>query len=225
MAVRRVIVGVDGSLGSLQALRYAEAEARQRDVPLVPVIAWIPPGGDMAERRHSSPYLRKIWREAAWERLRAAFDDGLGGMPADLRVEPHVERGDTGPVLVDIASQPDDLLVIGTGRRAGLSRLAARLGRPLLPGPRQVPGAGHTAVGADGRDRARAAGLASPSRSAAGQLNSARRAWVPLGTWARPHGSCKAADIGARPRPLTRDVLLLRSLQGARGALSPAVHH
>ena len=101
--VHRVIVGVHGSLGSLQALRYAADEARQRDVPLVPVIAWVPPGGDMAERRHPSPYLRKIWRDAAWERLRAAFDDGLGGLPADLRVEPHVERGETGPVLVDVA--------------------------------------------------------------------------------------------------------------------------
>ena len=121
--VRRIVVGVDGSLGSLQALRYATAEARQRDVPLLPVIAWIPPGGDMAERRHSSPYLRKIWREAAWERLRAAFDDGLGGFPADLHVEPHVERGETGPVLVDVASQPEDLLVIGTGRRNILRRL------------------------------------------------------------------------------------------------------
>jgi nucleotide-binding universal stress UspA family protein len=121
--VRRVIVGVHGSLGSLQALRYAADDARQRDVPLLPVIAWIPPGGDMAERRHSSAYLRKIWREAAWERLRGAFDDGLGGFPADLRIEPHVERGETGPVLVDIASQPDDLLFIGTGRRGRLGRL------------------------------------------------------------------------------------------------------
>ena len=133
MAVRRVIVGVDGSLGSLQALRYAEAEARQRDVPLVPVIAWTPPGGDMAERRHSSPYLRKIWREAAWERLCAAFEDGLGGMPSGLHVEPHVERGETGVVLVDIACEPDDLLVIGTGRRAGLGRwLRSSVGRYCL---------------------------------------------------------------------------------------------
>jgi nucleotide-binding universal stress UspA family protein len=121
--VRRVIVGVHGSLGSLQALRHAADEARQRDVPLLPVIAWVPPGGDLAERRHSSPYLRKLWRDAAWERLRTAFDDGLGGFPADLQVEPHVERGETGPVLVDIASQREDLLVIGTGRRAGLRRL------------------------------------------------------------------------------------------------------
>jgi nucleotide-binding universal stress UspA family protein len=121
--VGRVIVGVHGSPGSLQALRYAADEARHRDVPLLPVIAWIPPSGDVAERRHSSPYLRQIWREAAWEQLRGAFDNGLGGIPAGLRVEPHVERGQTGPVLVDVASQPDDLLVIGTGRRGRLERM------------------------------------------------------------------------------------------------------
>ena len=124
--VRRIIVGVHGSLGSLQALRYAADEARQRQVPLVAVIAWIPPGGDLAERRHSSPYLRKIWREAAWERLLGAFDAGLGGVPGDLHVEPQVARGDTGPVLVDAADQPDDLLIIGTGRRAGVGRVLHR---------------------------------------------------------------------------------------------------
>ena len=122
-AVRRIIVGVHGTVGSLQALRYAADEARQRSVPLVPVIAWVPPGGELAERRHSSPYLRKIWRDAAWERLWKAFDDGLGGVPDDLRVEPRAERGETGPVLVDVAGQSDDLLVIGTGRRNRLHRM------------------------------------------------------------------------------------------------------
>jgi nucleotide-binding universal stress UspA family protein len=125
-AVRRIIVGVHGSLGSLQALRYAADEARERSVPLVVVTAWVPPGGDLAERRNSSPYLRKIWREAAWERLRAAFDAGLGGVPADLHVESQAVRGETGPVLVEIANQPDDLLIIGTGRRAGMGRLFGR---------------------------------------------------------------------------------------------------
>ena len=132
-AVRRVVVGVHGTVGSLQALRYAADEARQRNVPLVPVIAWVPPGGDLAERRHSSPYLRKIWREAAWERLWAAFDDGLGGVPADLRVEPRAERGESGPVLVDVANQSDDLLVIGTGRRSRLMRMVrSSVGRYCL---------------------------------------------------------------------------------------------
>jgi nucleotide-binding universal stress UspA family protein len=124
--VRRIIVGVHGSLGSLQALRYAAEEARQRNVPLVPVTAWVPPGGDLAERRHPSAYLRKIWREAAWERLWGAFDAGLGGVPGDLQVEPQVARGDAGPVLVDTASEPDDLLIIGTGRRPGIGRTLHR---------------------------------------------------------------------------------------------------
>jgi len=58
VAVRRIIVGVHGSLGSMQALRWAAEEARGRQVPLVPVIAWVPPGGDLAERSHPSPLLR-----------------------------------------------------------------------------------------------------------------------------------------------------------------------
>jgi len=124
--VRRIIVGVHGSLGSLQALRYAADEARLRDVPLLAITAWIPPGGEMAERRAPSTYLRKVWREAAWEQLWAAFDAGLGGVPADLHVEPLVVRGETGPVLVDAADQPDDLLIIGTGRRAGFGRMMRR---------------------------------------------------------------------------------------------------
>ena len=124
--VRRIIVGVHGSLGSLQALRYAADEARQRDVPLLAVTAWIPPGGDMAERRNASPYLRRIWREAARERLLEAFDAGLGGVPDDVRVEPLVARGETGPVLVDAADSPDDLLIIGTGRRGALRRWLRR---------------------------------------------------------------------------------------------------
>ena len=40
--VRRIIVGVHGSPGSLQALRFAGDEARQRHVPLLAVSAWVP---------------------------------------------------------------------------------------------------------------------------------------------------------------------------------------
>jgi nucleotide-binding universal stress UspA family protein len=121
-AVRRVVVGVHGSLGSLQALRLAADEARDRQAVLVPVIAWMPPGGDLAERSHPSPYLRQIWREAARLRLAEAFDAALGGLPGDLPVQARVERGETGPVLVDVADRPDDLIVIGTGRRSTIGR-------------------------------------------------------------------------------------------------------
>jgi nucleotide-binding universal stress UspA family protein len=50
-AVRRIVVGVHGSLGSLQALRWAADEAQERQVPLMPVIAWVPPSALMEEMR------------------------------------------------------------------------------------------------------------------------------------------------------------------------------
>jgi nucleotide-binding universal stress UspA family protein len=132
-AVRRIVVGVDGSLGSLQALRYAADEARERCVPLVPVIAWVPPGGDATERGRPASYLRRFWQEEACRKLREAFDAGLGGVPEDVLVVPLVERGETGRVLVEIASSSDDLLVIGMGRRGFMSRLFHRsVGRYLL---------------------------------------------------------------------------------------------
>lgn len=132
-AVRRILVGVHGSPGSLQALRYAADEARNRNVPLVPVIAWLPPDGDLAERRYPSPYLREIWIDAASQRLRDAFDVGLGGVPADITVEPRVMRGETGPTLVDAASSAEDLLVIGMGGRSWLRSVLRRsVGRYCL---------------------------------------------------------------------------------------------
>jgi nucleotide-binding universal stress UspA family protein len=132
-ALRQIVVGVHGSLGSLQALRWATDEAQERQVPLVPVIAWLPPGGDLAERSHPSPYLRRVWQEAASKRLTDAFDEGLGGLPDGLLVRARVVRGDAGPVLVDLASQPGDLLVIGTGRRNPVGRALHRsVGRYCL---------------------------------------------------------------------------------------------
>ena len=92
-------------------------------MPLLPVIVWIPPSVTMAGRRQPLPYLRTTWREDAWRQLRTALEEGLGGIPADLQVELRMECGETAAVLVGIASRPGDLLVIGTGRRAGSGRL------------------------------------------------------------------------------------------------------
>jgi nucleotide-binding universal stress UspA family protein len=125
-AVRRIIVGVHGSLGSLQALRRAADEARERGAPLVPVIAWVPPGGDLSERSHPSLYLRQVWQEAAVMRLSEAFDECFGGVPDGLEVRARVERGDAAQVLVDVADQPGDLLVIGSGRRNPVGRALHR---------------------------------------------------------------------------------------------------
>jgi nucleotide-binding universal stress UspA family protein len=131
-AQRRILVGVHGSLGSLQALRYATEEARRLQVRLVPVIAWVPPGGDLAERRQPVYSLRRVWRDAAAVRLLESFDQALGGVPADLDVGPEVIRGPAGPVLTEVAVQPGDLLVVGTGRRGVLRRLRRSVSRYCL---------------------------------------------------------------------------------------------
>jgi len=118
--VDRVIVGTSGSPGSLRALRYAEVLARTHDAALVPVIAWVPPEGDRASRLHSG-YLRQVWQDMACQRLRDALIAVWGDVP-DPRVQPHVERGAAGWVLVSIACRPGDLLVVGAGRRGALAR-------------------------------------------------------------------------------------------------------
>jgi nucleotide-binding universal stress UspA family protein len=119
----RVITGVSGSPRNLQALRYAAALARGQEAELIPILAWVPPGGEAAERRCPSGYLRHIWLEDAARRLHDALDAAFGGLPADVPTQPRVVRGETGLVLVRESGHPGDLLVIGTGRHGTLSRL------------------------------------------------------------------------------------------------------
>jgi nucleotide-binding universal stress UspA family protein len=119
---RRIIIGANGSPESIRALRYAEDLARFSDAILVPVIAWTPPGGEMAERRAPSTELRRVWATAAKQRLRDAMDAAWGGLPDGLDVAAIIARGQPGQVLVDEAGA-EDLLVVGAGRRSRWSRL------------------------------------------------------------------------------------------------------
>jgi nucleotide-binding universal stress UspA family protein len=123
--VRRVIAGVSGSAGSLQALRYATELARDHDALLVPVLAWTPPGGDLADRRYPSPQLRKIWVQSARHRLQQAVDLAIGGTPDGIGFAPEVVRGETGQVLTSMATEPGDVLVIGAGRQGVVRRMLA----------------------------------------------------------------------------------------------------
>jgi nucleotide-binding universal stress UspA family protein len=119
--VERVIVGVHGTPGSLQALRFAVRHARAFDAVLVPVIAWEAPGGDSAYRPYPA-YLTDEWAESAEQRLLTAFDEGLGGPPADVATLPMVVRGKPGRVLVTLADREDDVLVVGRNHRRKLHR-------------------------------------------------------------------------------------------------------
>lgn len=130
LAERLIFAGVSGSPGSVQALRYAADLARQHDDILVPVLAWVPPGGDRAERTAPDPELRQRWEDDAWHQLRDALRTAFGGPPPGVRTRPLVVRGPAGKVLVSTANRISDLLVIGAGRRGPLRRLAgARVSR------------------------------------------------------------------------------------------------
>jgi nucleotide-binding universal stress UspA family protein len=120
--VRRVIVGASGSPGSLRALRHAEDLARHSDATLTPVLAWVPPGGDLAARQ-PCPAMIRISHDAAWQRLWAALEAAWGMIPVDLSIQPLVQRGQPGPVLVGIAGRPGDLLIVGAGQRGRLAWL------------------------------------------------------------------------------------------------------
>jgi nucleotide-binding universal stress UspA family protein len=121
--VGRLVVGASGSPGSLGALRYARGLACRIEVPVVAVQAWTPPGGDLAERRCPSPGLRRVWAEAAGNRLEEAVRAAWGGVPPGMNLRLVVIRGEPGPALVDFADSEDDLLIVGAGRRGALSRL------------------------------------------------------------------------------------------------------
>jgi len=114
----------------LVALRFAEILARAHGAVLVPVIAWAAPGGDGADHIQPSGQLRKQWQEMAVRRLRDALVMVWGRVPDDLPVDPRVERGPVGWVLINVACRDGDVLVVGAGRRGPLRRiLACRVSR------------------------------------------------------------------------------------------------
>jgi nucleotide-binding universal stress UspA family protein len=123
--VHRIIVGASGSPGSLRALRYARHLARDLDATLAPVLARLPPDGDLADRRTSCEELRRIWAQDARQRLQEAQNLAWGDLPADLPVQPVIRRGQPGPVLVDTACRPATAARPGNAPwRAGTSVLA-----------------------------------------------------------------------------------------------------
>jgi nucleotide-binding universal stress UspA family protein len=121
--VTRVIVGTSGSPGSLAALRYGDCLARAHDAVLMPVLAWEPPGGGVLGPAGT---LRQECHQLARQRMRTALFAVWGEDPCDNRIDPRVEQGPPGLILVSVACQPGDLLVVGTGRRGPLHRMAGR---------------------------------------------------------------------------------------------------
>jgi nucleotide-binding universal stress UspA family protein len=77
----------------------------------------------ISPRRCPAGQLRRVWADAARQRLKDALDAAWGGVPPDLDIRPVVIRGEPGPALVEIANSDADLLVVGAGRRGALTRM------------------------------------------------------------------------------------------------------
>jgi nucleotide-binding universal stress UspA family protein len=128
---KAIVVGVDGSDASQDALRWAADEARLRSAPLVAVHAWsfVPaqpigdpgmlavPAGDLAGQLGADS-------EAAHAALEAAVLEALGAEPG-IEVEQKVVEGEAGDALV-AESESAELVVVGSHGRSGLK--AALLG-------------------------------------------------------------------------------------------------
>ena len=126
-----IVVGVDGSDASREAIRWAAEEARVRNARLAAVLAWsfVPvaplgdagvlamPAGDLAGQLSAES-------EAATAALEGALTDVLGADPG-VDVDRRVIEGAAGEVLVTEAAKAD-LVVVGSHGRTGLT--AAILG-------------------------------------------------------------------------------------------------
>jgi nucleotide-binding universal stress UspA family protein len=208
---RRIVAGVSGSPGSVHALRHAAELARQHDAVLVPLLAWVPPCGDLDERKHPCLQLRELWHDDAWQRLWAALDAAFGGLPAGIATQPVVLRGKPGKVLAGLARQPGDILVVGAGRRGRLRRLLcctvsryclANADCPVLavPPPTLARQAGHSVRGWAFRRRLNLpAGVARLPEITAG-------AWPGL-MWGRAHPCATGQGPGRARRTAVSPVL------------------
>jgi nucleotide-binding universal stress UspA family protein len=126
----RVVVGIDDSPAGLAALQCAVRLARSRAARLVAVRAWalgLPRHGGLRRYRDHTPVViafhgtepRHAARSLIKRVLREAAPDALGG---DVDVTIETPEGNPGPVLTEIASGNDDVLVVGTTPGPSLKR-------------------------------------------------------------------------------------------------------
>lgn len=115
---RSIVVGVDGTPGSLAALEFAFVEALDRGAPVVVVTTWMPdfpapPTGFEATFDDLSVTARRM-QDVAIGRVASE----LGEVPEYSQV---VTIDVSGPSLI-AAARTAALLVVGTGRKDRLSR-------------------------------------------------------------------------------------------------------
>jgi nucleotide-binding universal stress UspA family protein len=105
----RIVVGIDGSAASTDALRWAARQAELTGSPLEVIMTWEWPASlgwsvPIPDDYDPETDVRQV--------LDAAIEAGLAEHPG-VKADPRVVNGHPAPILVD-ASKGADLLVIGS---------------------------------------------------------------------------------------------------------------
>jgi nucleotide-binding universal stress UspA family protein len=130
-----IVVGVDGSAGSVAALRWALDEARLRGAPLRLVHAYQLPyfltgdagvafgaAGLPAYASEDVERLRATSEESAGRVLTAALERAGGAAIADVELEQEIHEGPAAQVLIE-AGRVAALLVLGSRGHGGFAGL------------------------------------------------------------------------------------------------------
>src|SRR5262245_31115046 len=131
----RVVVGIDGSEASRQALRWAADEAKLRGAALQVVHTWsrayFVPGPYPQAEKASSAGTEDAERRLAEELLDRELA-ATGVTAAGIRIEPELVEGAPAKTLLDAAQQAE-LLVIGSDRHGKLAEIPlGRVGRECV---------------------------------------------------------------------------------------------
>lgn len=113
-----IVVGVDGSDHSVEALRFAAREARIRHATLRVIMGWLPPPEDSY---FGSPAADYAALEASARRIVESMVTAMSADLADIEVESIVDVGEAAAILAHCSDA--ELVVVGSRGRGGFKGL------------------------------------------------------------------------------------------------------
>jgi len=116
-----IVVGVDGSKGSLAALEFAVAEARRREAEVKAVSAWRVPAAAYHSGWVPIPIQSSDFEDPARAVLERSIAS-LNGQVGNVKITPVVREGQAADVLTEEA-RGADLLVVGSRGLGGFRGL------------------------------------------------------------------------------------------------------